>query len=99
MKGCFEVYTVKTAFYCLISMYYEKVFIFIAFALCSFWQLRAQADTASFLFDKYEDAQVVLRAGGELKSKMNYNIVANKFYFVDPQDKQVKELANPEIFC
>lgn len=64
-------------------------------ALCSFWQLRAQADTASFLFDKYEDAQVVLRAGGELKSKMNYNIVANKFYFVDPQDKQVKELANP----
>ena len=73
----------------------RRFFIFIAFALCSFWQLRAQADTASFLFDKYEDAQVVLRAGGELKSKMNYNIVANKFYFVDPQDKQVKELANP----
>lgn len=73
----------------------RRFFIFIVFALCSFWQLRAQADTASFLFDKYEDAQVVLRAGGELKSKMNYNIVANKFYFVDPQDKQVKELANP----
>ena len=66
----------------------RRFFIFIVFALCSFWQLRAQADTASFLFDKYEDAQVVLRAGGELKSKMNYNIVANKFYFVDPQDKQ-----------
>ena len=72
----------------------RRFFIFIVFALCSFWQLRAQADTASFLFDKYEDAQVVLRAGGELKSKMNYNIVANKLYFVDPQDKQVKELAN-----
>ena len=49
----------------------RRFFIFIVFALCSFWQLRAQADTASFLFDKYEDAQVVLRAGGELKSKMN----------------------------
>ena len=47
----------------------RRFFIFIVFALCSFWQLRAQADTASFLFDKYEDAQVVLRAGGELKSK------------------------------
>ena len=57
--------------------------------------MRAQADTASFLFDKYEDAQVLLRAGGELKSKMNYSIVVNKFYFIDPQDKQVKELANP----
>ena len=73
----------------------RRFFIFIAFSLCCFWQLRAQADTASFLFDKYEDAQVVLRAGGELKSKMNYNIVAIKFYFVDQQDKQVKELANP----
>ena len=73
----------------------RRIFIFIAFALCSLWQLRAQADTASFLFDKYEDAQVLLRAGGELKSKMNYSIVVNKFYFIDPQDKQVKELANP----
>ena len=36
----------------------RRFFIFIAFALCSFWQLRAQADTASFLFDKYEDAQI-----------------------------------------
>ena len=50
----------------------RRFFIFIAFALCSFWQLRAQADTASFLFDKYEDAQVVLRAGGEMKKKMNF---------------------------
>ena len=73
----------------------RRIFIFIAFALCSLWQLRAQADTASFLFDKYEDAQVLLRTGGELKSKMNYSIVVNKFYFIDPQDKQVKELANP----
>ena len=73
----------------------RRIFIFIAFALCSLWQLRAQADTASFLFDKYEDAQMLLRAGGELKSKMNYSIVVNKFYFIDPQDKQVKELANP----
>ncbi len=30
-----------------------------------------------------------------MKSKMNYSIVVNKFYFIDPQDKQVKELANP----
>lgn len=49
----------------------RRIFIFIAFALCSLWQLRAQADTASFLFDKYEDAQVLLRAGGELKSKID----------------------------
>ena len=67
----------------------RRIFIFIAFALCSLWQLRAQADTASFLFDKYEDAQVLLRAGGELKSKMNYSIVVNKFYFIDPQDNKV----------
>lgn len=50
-----------------------------------------------FLFDDYQDAVVIMRNGMQVKGKMNYNLLSEKFYFVDDKDEnKAKILANVE---
>lgn len=56
-----------------------------------------QENTSSFLFDKFQDAEVYFKNGKLYLEKMNYNIVVRKFYFLDRFDgNKMKVLSNPQ---
>ena len=64
---------------------------------CTVCMLYAQdKNTSSFLFDDFQEAVVYFKNGSQFREKMNYNILANKFYFVDHVDNKVKTLSNPQ---
>lgn len=64
---------------------------------CTVCMLYAQdKNTSSFLFDDFQEAVVYFKNGSQFREKMNYNILANKFYFVDRVDNKVKALSNPQ---
>jgi len=69
-------------------------FLFCCVALTS-W---AQTDSVSspFLFKDLQDVAVHLKDGRVFHEKMNYNLLVEKFYFVDRADGQTKVLSNPE---
>lgn len=77
----------------------RRIFVMICLACCSTVLLWAQKDEKenSFLFDEFQDVTVIFKNGAQYREKMNYNILVNKFYFLDRTDgNKMKVLSNPE---
>ena len=55
-----------------------------------------QKDTSSFLFDEFQNAVVIFKDGSQYHEKMNYNILLEKFFFIDRADQTKKILSNPQ---
>ncbi len=74
-----------------------KKYLLLFYLTCTVCVLYAQdKSTSSFLFDDFQEAVVYFKNGSQFHEKMNYNILANKFYFVDRVDNKVKALSNPQ---
>ena len=51
---------------------------------------------SSFLFPEYHRADILFKDNAVYHEQMNYNLVEDKFYFIDRNDGQVKVLSNPQ---
>lgn len=51
---------------------------------------------SAFLFEDFQDAAIYFKDGAQYHEKMNYNLLVNKFYFIDREDNEIKELSNPQ---
>ena len=49
-----------------------------------------------FLFEKFEEADVIFRDGTRYRETINYNLLTNQFYFLDKPDGEMKVVSNPE---
>ncbi|WP_244436557.1 type 1 periplasmic-binding domain-containing protein [Bacteroides timonensis] len=53
-------------------------------------------ENSPFLFPDFQEVTVLFKDGSQYNEKMNYNLLVEKFYFIDRVDKRVKELSNPQ---
>lgn len=49
-----------------------------------------------YLFEEFQNAVVIFKDGSQYHEKMNYNLLVNKFFFIDRKDNRVKVLSNPQ---
>lgn len=70
------------------------------FLFCCVWftcMVNAQSPGDSpYLFEDFQHAAVYFKDGSQYHEKMNYNLLMNKFYFIDRADNKVKTLSNPQ---
>lgn len=60
---------------------------------------RAQSDEdkiSPYLFEKFMPADVFFKDGSRYKETMNYNLLTNKFCFLEKTNNQIQEVTNPE---
>lgn len=60
---------------------------------------RAQSDgdkISPYLFEKFMPADVFFKDGSRYKETMNYNLLTNKFCFLEKTNNQIQEVTNPE---
>ena len=74
----------------------RQLLLFLSVLFCAVSEGYAQSgENSSFLFGDYQEATVYLKNGRQVRNKMNYNLVSEKFYFIDERDgQQVKILSN-----
>lgn len=53
-------------------------------------------ETSPYLFDNFQEAVVFFKDGSQYHEKMNYNLLVEKFYFIDRSDNKLKVLSNPQ---
>ncbi len=75
----------------------KKYFIAWLLLLCCSPVLQAQEKLSEYIFPDFKEAVVQYTNGAQTKEKMNYNVVTNKFNFVDKKDNQIKELSDTRI--
>lgn len=49
-----------------------------------------------YLLDKFEEAEVFFHDGSRYQETINYNLLSNRFYFIDKTDHSVKAVSNPQ---
>lgn len=74
-----------------------KLFIFLLLSVCytSIGQAQNEEKTP-YLFKTFQDAIVYFKDGSQYHEKMNYNLLVEKFFFLDRTDKTIKLLGNPK---
>ncbi|WP_300699153.1 hypothetical protein [Bacteroides sp.] len=73
-------------------------YFFLLFSLIFFViSANAQSKAGSpYLFEDFQDVTVFFKDGSQYHEKMNYNLLTEKYYFIDRVDKKVKVLSNPQ---
>lgn len=56
----------------------------------------AQTSGSTFLFNDFESATLILKDGKQLEIEINYNVVAQKICFINPESQQVNYLSNTQ---
>ena len=74
-----------------------KKLLLLICMVCGMAQGYAQEEETitPYLFNEFQEVTVFFKNGAQFTVKMNYNILMNKFYFIDPERK-VLELDNPQ---
>ena len=70
------------------------IFLLFASNIC-----RAQNEEnkiSPYLFEKFMPADVFFKDGTRYKETMNYNLLTNKFCFLEKTNNQIQEVTNPE---
>lgn len=71
--------------------------LILFYFLCFTCLVNAQKHSESpYLFECFQDATVYFKDGTKNHEKMNYNLLVNKFYFIDRADRKLKVLSNPQ---
>lgn len=53
-------------------------------------------EDSPYLFPEFQNAVVYFKDGSQYHEKMNYNLLVDKFFFIDRADNKVKVLSNPQ---
>lgn len=65
--------------------------------MCSLSLCAQDENLSQYLFPEFEEAQVIYRNGRAYNVKVNYNLVGNRFLFIDTYDNDIlKEFADVE---
>lgn len=76
----------------------KQIFL-LAFFLFASSICRAQSDEnkiSPYLFEKFMPADVFFKDGSRYKETMNYNLLTNKFCFLEKANNKIQEVTNPE---
>ena len=74
-----------------------KQYLLLFYLACSVCMLHAQdKESSPYLFNDFQEATVYFKDGSQYHEKMNYNLLVDKFYFIDHIDNKVKVLSNPQ---
>ena len=76
----------------------RQIFLLISllFASCLCWAQSDEGKISPYLFEKFMPADVLFRDGSRYKETMNYNLLTNKFCFLDKTNNNIQEVTNPE---
>ncbi len=70
---------------------------FLLLLICCTSFVHAQdKEMSPYLFEEFQNAVVYFKDGSQYHEKMNYNLLVEKFYFIDHTDNKVKVLSNPQ---
>jgi len=73
----------------------KRYFVLLFWMLLGTGLLQAQ-EVSSHLFDEFQDATVYMKGNVRSEEKMNYDLLANKFIFLNRENGQINEVANPQ---
>ena len=76
----------------------RQIYLLLSFLFASCICL-AQSDESKispYLFEKFMPADVYFKDGTRYKETMNYNLLTNKFCFLEKTNNQIQEVTNPE---
>ena len=76
----------------------RQIFLLISLLLAS-CICKAQSDDnkiSPYLFEKFRPAEVFFKDGSRYKETMNYNLLTNKFCFLEKTNNKIQEVTNPE---
>lgn len=74
-----------------------KHFLILFFFLGTLCTVYSQdRERSPYLFENFENAVVFFKDGSQYHEKMNYNLLVDKFFFIDRADNKVKVLSNPQ---
>lgn len=69
------------------------LFFLVSFACMAHSQNK---EGSPYLFEEFQNAVVFFKDGSQYHEKMNYNLLVDKFFFIDREDNKVKVLSNPQ---
>lgn len=76
----------------------KQIFLLISllFASCLCWSQNEENKISPYLFEKFMPADVFFKDGSKYKETMNYNLLTNKFCFIEKTSNKIQEVTNPE---
>ena len=72
------------------------LWISLLFASCICWAQSDAEKISPYLFEKFMPAEVFFKDGSRYKETMNYNLLTNKFCFLEKTTNKIQEVTNPE---
>ena len=70
--------------------------LLLAIFICQAQNTNTKGKISPFLLDKFEEAEVFFHDGSRYQETINYNLLTNRFYFIDKTDQSVKAVSNPQ---
>lgn len=77
-------------------MFLLLVKLLLAIFICQAQNTNTKGKISPFLLDKFEKAEVFFHDGSRYQETINYNLLTNRFYFIDKTDQSVKVVSNPQ---
>ena len=76
----------------------KQIYLLISFLFssCICFAQSEENKISPYLFDKFMPADVFFKDGTRYKETMNYNLLTNKFCFLEKTNNQIQEVTNPE---
>jgi hypothetical protein len=76
----------------------KQIFLLISFLFVSSigWAQNDENKISPYLFEKFMPADVMFKDGSRYKETMNYNLLTNKFCFLEKTNNKIQEVTNPE---
>ena len=76
----------------------KQIYLLISFLFASCICLAQSEENkiSPYLFDKFMPADVFFKDGTRYKETMNYNLLTNKFCFLEKINNKIQEVTNPE---
>ena len=76
----------------------RQIYLLISFlfASCICMAQSDESKISPYLFEKFMPADVFFKDGSRYKETMNYNLLTNKFCFLEKTNNKIQEVTNPE---
>lgn len=76
----------------------KQIFLLISllFTASIGWAQSEKNKISPYLFEKFMPANVMFKDGSRYKETMNYNLLTNKFCFLEKKDNRIQEVTNQE---
>ena len=74
----------------------KRLLLFLPLIIFCFSSIVSQIDSTQYLLKQFEDATVYFKDGGQSSEKINYNLIANSFFFIDKTDGSIKQISSTQ---